>query len=209
MKTIGKIFKESRARKRISLLKLEEKTKIKKEFIQAIEKENWEQLPEYPIVLGFVKSIAERLEIDPNKATALLRRDYPPKVLRINPKPDVFKKFVWSPKLTFLIGISMVLVVIATYLGIEYRRFVSPPRLNLELPVENQVVEGNKLLVKGSTDIDSTVEVNNQPVIIDNDGNFSLELAVSGKTKQIVVVAKSRSGKKTTIERNIVSNFDN
>jgi len=209
MRTIGKIFKDSRIHKKISLSKLEELTKIKKEFIQAIENEDWELLPEYPSVLGFVKSISGRIGMDSKKAVALLRRDYPPKDVKINPKPDISKKFIWSPKLTFLVGISVVIMIVALYLGVEYKKFISPPELDLVLPREGQLVDDRHLLVEGATDVDSTVKVNNQPVLVDEDGNFSFELEVSEKTEKIVVVAQSRSGRETTLERHITPSFSN
>src|SRR3990172_1081627 len=108
MKTIGQVIKESRAKKKLSKKKLEEITKIKESFIDAIEKENWDKLPEYPVLQGFVTSIAKTLKIDTNTVSALLRRDYPPKKLEINPKPDVSEKFSWSPRLTFILGTFIV-----------------------------------------------------------------------------------------------------
>src|SRR3989344_7090733 len=108
MKTIGQAIKETRVKKNISFSKLAAITKIKKEFIQAIEKENWQLLPEYPVVTGFVKNIAQALGLNRKGIVALLRRDYPPKELTINPKPDVAREFVWSPKLTFFAGIALV-----------------------------------------------------------------------------------------------------
>ena len=75
MKTIGESIKSARTRKKISRAKLEEETKIKKEFIEAIESEEWSNLPEYPVVRGFVRSIAQTLKVDTRKMLALLRRD--------------------------------------------------------------------------------------------------------------------------------------
>lgn len=209
MRTIGKVFRDSRIHKKISPSKLEELTKIKEEFIRAIENEDWELLPEYPSVLGFVKSISGWIGVDSKKAIALLRRDYPPKDVKINPKPDISKKFIWSPKLTFLVGISVVIMIVALYLGVEYKKFISPPRLDLVLPREGQLIDDKHLMVKGSTDVDSTVKVNNQPVLVDENGNFSFELDVSEKTEKIVVVAQSRSGRETTLERHITLSSDN
>ena len=60
MLSIGELLKQGRLKKKISLVKLEEKTKIKKEFISAIEREEWANLPDYPTVLGFVKTLADR-----------------------------------------------------------------------------------------------------------------------------------------------------
>ena len=58
MKTIGQILKNARVKKKYSLAKLEDLTKIRKEFIDSIEKEDWENLPAFPTIFGFVKSVS-------------------------------------------------------------------------------------------------------------------------------------------------------
>ncbi len=207
MKTIGKLIKEARIKKRYSLRKVEEETKIKREFIEGIEKENWKALPDFPVVSGFVKNLASFLKVNEKVALAILRRDYPPRPVNINPKPDVGNEFIWSPRLTFLVGIGIVLVVILGYLAFQYFRFVSPPTLTLNLPKEGQVVSQKNLLVSGKTDTDATVLVNNQPVLTDESGNFSTTMEITQKTTEIEVKATSRSGRETTIRRKIIPEF--
>lgn len=203
MKTIGQIIKDARIGKSYSIVHLEEVTKIKSGFIDAIEREKWSELPPFPTVLGFVKSLSTTLDIDPKMSVAVLKRDYPPKKLSINPKPDVSSKFVWSPKLTFAIGVGAVLVVIFGYLIFQYIHFISPPHLTLESPKEGQIVTGNSVAVFGATETDAKILVNDQPVLVDDNGNFSASIGVTRDTSEIDVVAVSRSGKSTEIKRKI------
>ena len=203
MKTIGKILKDARIEKRYSAIKVENLTRIKRDFIDAIEREDWNSLPPFPTVLGFVKSLAGALDLSEKNVTAVLKRDYPPKKLNINPKPDIDKKFVWSPRLTFLVGSGIVLLGIFGYLLFQYIRFISPPHLTLISPTPDQVVMQNTVLVSGSTDTDAKIVVNNQPVSVNEDGNFSVDLDVAKNTTEISVTATSRSGKATTVSRKI------
>jgi cytoskeletal protein RodZ len=203
MKTIGQIIKFARVKKNLSFKKLEETTKIKASFIKSIEEENWDVLPTFTTVLGFVKSLATALKIDQNMAVAVLKRDYPPKRLNINPKPDALSRFTWSPKLTFVITIVVVILIVLGYIGFQYAKFISPPNLIVDSPKENQIVDGNSVLVFGSTDQDVKITVNNQPVLIDADGKFSVGLGVTKTTKEIDIIAMSRSGKVRIISRKI------
>jgi len=203
MPKIGTYIKERRLSENISLYDLEKETKIKPQFIESIEEENWQKLPEFPVVLGFIKSIAKVLKLDPEKAGAFFRRDYPPQTLPINPKPDVSKEFIWNPKLTLITGVCLILLLIGGYLGFSYFKFVSPPRLDVYFPKENQTVNSKVIEVNGKSDSDAKVTVNNQPVLLNEDGNFKTELEISAETKELVVIAKSRSGKETIIRRKI------
>lgn len=207
MKTVGQILKDARLSKNISLLKLENLTKIKREFISSIEKDDWDKLPDFPVVSGFVKNLAVVLGVNTQNINAVLRRDYLPKKLNINPKPDIGSKFSWSPKLTFLIGISVLISLVLGYLGIEYSKFKSPPILEIITPEENQVMLFDKVQVKGKTATDANLTVNNQPIIVDQDGNFVGEIGITKETDNLEFVAISRSGKVTQISRNIKIDF--
>lgn len=203
MKTIGEALKNARSKKRCSLAKLETETKIKKEFIEAIEKEDWGKLPEYPVLIGFVKNLTGFLGLDEKGTVALLRRDYPPKKLSINPKPDVSDKFSWSPRLTFFVGIGIVLVLIFGYLAFQYYKFITPPHLVVNEPQQQEVITVRDFKVFGETDPDATVTVNNQPALVNEDGSFSVDIAIYEGTNEIVIRATSRSGKNTVIQRKI------
>jgi transcriptional regulator with XRE-family HTH domain len=204
MKNIGQIIKEARLKKKLSLKKVEDITKIKSSFIYAIEKEKWEILPPFPTVLGFVKSLSVILDVDGKMAVAVLKRDYIPRKLDINPRPDVSSHFIWSPKLTFVLGIGVVALITLGYLAFQYVRFISPPSLTVESPKEGQIIKGGDVLVFGSTDSDVKVTVDNQPVLVDRDGKFSVSIGITQNTKEIDVIAVNRSGKSTTVARKIV-----
>ncbi len=208
MKTIGTLLKDARAKKRYSVARLERITKIRTDYIRAIEEENWNSLPERPVVAGFINSIAQSLAVDQKQAAALFRRDYPPKKLRVNPKPDLLNKFVWSPRLTFLVGIFAIIIAVLGYLTFQYLNFIRPPNLEVNTPFENQVIRESKIKVTGSTDPDVSIVVNNQPVMVEESGNFLTEIEIYEGTDEIVVKAKSRSGKETVVRRKIVPELD-
>lgn len=203
IKDVGLLLREARRRKGFSLEKLEEKTRIKKGFIRAIEEERWEKLPEYPVVVGFVKNLASYLEIDRERAVALLRRDYPPGRKGISVKPEKVAEFQWSPRMTFIMAVVGLLLAVLGYLGFQYYRFSTPSELMVGSPVEDQVVNDKVLEVTGKVSRGAVVRVNNQPVVVEEDGIFEVEVEVSESTEKIEVVAISRAGKETVIERKI------
>lgn len=201
-------MKDARIKKKISKKKLGEITKIKEQFIDAIENENWNALPEKPVVSGFIGSISNALKVNPNRTSALFRRDYPQKPLKINPNPEISDRFVWNPKATFLLSAILVIFVLVGYVLYQYINFVKSPMLSVEKPMLKQEVTKSPLEVTGKTDPNASVFINNQPVEVKEDGMFVTFLDIGKETKEVEIKARSRSGKETVVKREIVVDFD-
>lgn len=206
MKTIGQYLRESRKEKKLSFEDLTSKTKIRREFLMAVEKEDWEKLPEFSVVSGFVKNMADAVGLNREQAVALLRRDYPPKASKpaqVNPKPEVPREFRVGPQLTFILGVGAVIVAIVLYLVFQYMNFMRPPMLTVASPEENVVVLSDELQVSGKTDPNTTVIVNTQPALVDDGGNFTTIIEVTERMTNVEVRAISRAGKETRVTRTI------
>lgn len=203
MKNIGSIFRDARRRKGYSRQKVSDVTKIKLSFIEAIEKSQWSKLPALSILTGFVRSIAKSIGVDEDLAVAVLKRDYPPQKVQVPVKENISRGPSWSPRVTFFLGIAIVMMLVLGYLGFQYKRFVSAPALTVDVPKEGQVIKTRTLVVGGKTTPDATVSVNNQPAIVVEDGTFSTQIDVTTDTKDVRIVATSRSGKVTTVSRTI------
>ena len=76
MKTVGEILKEARCEKQIGFEEAETSTKIRHEFLQAIEENNFNKLPDFTTAQGFVKNYAEFLGLSAESALAVFRRDF-------------------------------------------------------------------------------------------------------------------------------------
>lgn len=204
MITVGKYLKDFRQKKRLSKKKLSTMTKIRESFIDAIENEEWNKLPESTVVAGFVKNIASVVGANTLQAAAFFRRDYKStRNAKINPSPDLPSKFVWNPRLAFSLGLIAVFALVLIYLIIQYINFSKPPQLTIEYPTQGQIVEKNTVEVTGKTDVGVTLIINNQPVIVEEDGSFFAEIMVSKDIKTIKAKSVSRSGKETILTRDI------
>jgi Helix-turn-helix domain/Glucodextranase, domain B len=203
VRTLATIISESRIGRRMSVRDLSSATKIKQVFIEALESEQWSLLPEYPVVLGFVKRIAQVLEIDEPKLVAHLRRDYPQVPLTISPKQELKTKKGWSPKYSFISIVGICVFVVVAYLTYQYRSFTEPPPLHIINPTEGETITTPFYVVTGTTAADTSVIVNNQPALVEDDGNFYTEIELSESVKVIVVKATSRAGRQTLVTRTI------
>lgn len=200
MKSIGQVLKSARLSQEISLEELERQTKIKKEFIDSIEREKWQRLPEFSVVSGFVKNIATSLSVEREKAMALLRRDYPKEGQQVaQPKPDMEKRTIIGPRIVFIIAASLLMFIVGGYIFAQYRSFNKAPSLVVIEPRDGQEVSlsDDFLAVSGQTDPTATIIVNNQSVLVEDDGEFTTELEIGTNLNVVNVTATSRSGKKS------------
>jgi cytoskeletal protein RodZ len=211
MRTVGQILKEARENKLYTLEDVEKHTKIRKEMLEALEKDDFDKLPPLTFIQGFIKNYGKFLGLDAAKLLAVFRRDYeakkhPPMVMESLKKPVGSKKFFLQP--SHLIGLTVVLIVLCffAYLWVEFRQFAGAPELVLSSPVEGQTVEIPVIIVEGQTDPDAKVKINDQNVGVDQDGKFREEIKLAGSTNEITITSTSSFGQaeQTTTEKRTV-----
>ena len=71
MGDLGQLLREAREQKGVSLEKVEEATRIRQKFLQALEEGNYGALPAEAYVTGFLRTYAVYLELDPEELIAL------------------------------------------------------------------------------------------------------------------------------------------
>jgi cytoskeletal protein RodZ len=75
---LGQLLRNARIERKISLDELQEVTKIRKRYLEAIEEGNYKVLPGSFYVRAFIKSYAETVGLDPNEVLKLYKTDIPP-----------------------------------------------------------------------------------------------------------------------------------
>lgn len=82
---VGELLREERRRRSLDRGDISAKTKLRKHFIEDIEKEAWDKLPPPVFVRGFIRSYAQALGIDEAKVLDLYNREHP--VTPTDPSP--------------------------------------------------------------------------------------------------------------------------
>jgi cytoskeletal protein RodZ len=208
MKTIGEYLKQERLRQGIKLSQVSQKTKIRIDYLQAIENNQFIDLPSAAFVKGFIQNYARSLGLNSQTALAIFRRDFDQNQQgRIIPRglsrPFKLQSSVWNPKTTTtLITIAIVLFVIA-YAVYQLLFYSSAPQINLfqpkEIELHNNIVE-----IKGRVSKDAMVTVNKQPVATNLDGYFSTTLNLSSGQHTLLIEATGQNGKKGSLKKDIV-----
>lgn len=206
MRTVGQILRETREAKFYTLEEIEKATKIRKEFLQALESDNYTKLPPITFVQGFIKNYAKFLKLDERKLLAIFRRESPDKqnknyVMDAFASPVKEAKFKITPGRVLGIVVFLIVSSFFSYLWLQYRQFVGAPNLQVITPVDQLTTDNPNLLVEGKTDPEIKVTVNSQEVTVDPNGDFKADINLSSPVNKIDVIAASKFGQKIQVER--------
>lgn len=200
MRTIGEVLKKGRIKSNKSLREISKTTRIKERFLQALENNKLEDLPNLPVALGFAKSYAKAVNLDPSLVAALLRRDFPEASATIkSAEMPLEPQSLWTPKTTIIATSLLTVFVLGVYLARQYLLFAGSP------PLELQKVSAaeNKVEVQGKTSPAATVEINGEMVLVGEDGSFTYKTSPPDDG-MLEIEAVSRAGKRTVIRKSLV-----
>ena len=206
MRTVGQILKEEREKQFYTLSDIEKTTKIRIELLQALEADDYTKLPTVTFIQGFIKNYGRFLKLDSEKLLAIFRRGYsdrkhPPRILESFQNPLDTKKFRITPTKFISMTVIILLLTFFAYLWFEYRFLVGPPTLNILSPQNNITVESQSIEIKGKTNPETKVTINDQEVSVDTIGNFSQEIKLNENINKIIITAVSKFNQTAKEER--------
>ena len=207
MVKLGDRLQEVRLEKGLSLEEVSENTKIKKTFLEYIEKGEYNKLPSVSYAQGFVRNYAKFLGLKEKEILALFRREFDEdKAYRVLPKgfesKEDFPTSRFKARQTVFI-IVLIFVFFVLYIVFQYRyAFLNPP-LELISPSQTQNIVSSRVEITGKTDPNSTVYVNEALVTVDSNGNFSKTISVFPGKSILDVKAINKFGRTTEIKRSV------
>lgn len=207
MITIGAQFAEERRRQDLTLEEISKATKIRKEFLEAIERGDYKKLPGSSYAQGFVRNYAKFLGLPVEKSLAIFRREFnAEKSFDVLPKG--FSTIQDMPIGRFKIGrnallIAGVFVLLTIFILFQYRAAFLNPSLKISSPLENETVKSLTVSVKGTTEPDATLFVEGEAVVVNPDGSFSSEISLFPGKGTVSFIAENRFGRKTQKSLNI------
>lgn len=209
MRTIGQSIRQARQKYRLSLADLAQTTKIKIEQLEALERDDYSRLPPGAYVRGFIKNIAQALNLNERDLLAIFRRDYHEMQLSF---PSIAASKFWGRKLltmtpqkaSFLLGFFG----LAAIIGYLFYNLLARPYLELESPQNKVTVGREQINLVGKTSPNVILLVNDQEVKLRSDGRFEVELTLKPGFNQITVVAKPPFGRENRIVRTVFFEVD-
>jgi cytoskeleton protein RodZ len=210
--TLGEKLKKLRSEGRISLAEVSKSTKIQVKYLEYLENGEYEKLPAKVYVKGFLRSYANYLGVSESYLIKLYERE---QGIQENIKntsqdekivePIKFPKFIITPKVMAMSAVGLLILGCFFYLYKELGNFINTPRLIIIKPVSGSVVESKSVYVSGISEKDSEVFINDQPMMVNDKGEFNENVGLQDGLNTISVKARNKFGKEAV--QNVVLQF--
>lgn len=204
MITVGEVLQKQREKLDKSVEQVALDTKIQPRFIKYIESNDFKKFDSAVYAQGFIKIYAKYLDLDEERMLAIYRRSVPTDNSKDYRERETGKKTDRKVKITpqtLAIVLSILfLTVILSYIGYQVYQFQSPPEITVLSPEDQTSVEVNQVEVKGSIDTNSSLFINDNPVEIDQEGNFLYTVELNPGVNLITIQAKKNNSTQESVE---------
>ncbi|MFZ2188036.1 MAG: RodZ domain-containing protein [Candidatus Moraniibacteriota bacterium] len=215
--TLGEKLRKLRSDKRIALNEVSRVTKIRVEYLQRLEEGKYDELPADVYVRGFLKSYGDFLGVDERSLVKLfekekgikknLEKSKNPDQKKSKIKPLNISAFVFTPKKIVLFFVGILVLGVFFYLYREAGSLTDTPRLIILNPGSNSQVDGKNVLLEGKTDKDARVFINDQLVLVDDDGRFREDISLQSGINVIHVRAVNKFQKEAAENITVQSKY--
>ncbi len=197
MVKLGQKLKDARIQRKLSIEEVAIATKIKPQFLFAIERDAYDELPSPAYAQGFVRNYAEYLGLPKIQTTALFKRDFDEKrAMKVLPDGMTSSGDFPLKRINIrraFIGIIAFLMLLGFFLFQTRDMFIAPS-IYIKSPKEGSIVKQD-IEVVGKTDGNAIVTVNNDPVFVKSNGEFVKKITLFPGETSIIIKAKNRSGR--------------
>ena len=208
MKTAGELLSSRRKQLELSVEDVENKLRIRKQYLLAMEQDDFTIFSSPNYIRGFIKNYSEFLDLDSVKVLAVFRRQYTDgQVGEIMPEgmhsPLDNPLLKITPQRAVVVSVLLILLVFFAYLFNQARGLLGAPTLELIEPAQDQVINVEQLTFKGKVNPEAELFFNGKINKASLDGDFMIEVEVIEGVNEFVLEAVNKNGKVSRIERNI------
>lgn len=206
--TVAEQLRRTRQAKELKLPEVAKKLKIRFQYLDALEKGRYSDLPKGVYGRNFLREYASFLGLD-YKA---LGRQYALETgEKAQPAGKLFERQIVSKRhliaLPLLVRNAIIGVLILAslaYLGFLLQQIFEPPKLVIDYPPENFITSERSILMRGSTEPEADVRINDQSVLADGQGRFERELYLQTGLNTIVVTSKKKYSRTAQLSRQVL-----
>jgi hypothetical protein len=201
---LATILKRRRESLDISLSEAEQATRIRGQYIEALEAGDYDALKDDVYTKGYVKNYADFLGLETKPIVKLYeqeragqremrRQSRRGSGVQLGVKPIKSARMVVTPKTFVLFSVIAVVGLVVSYIIWQVIALSAPPKLTINNN-EARLVNDNYGYVSGKVDGGADLFINDSPVLVSADGTFRERIALIDGRNEIKLTAKNRLG---------------
>jgi cytoskeletal protein RodZ len=204
--TLGEALRIVREEMRLSIAELASRAGVRQVYVEAIEAGRYDDTPGRTYVRGFLRSIAEVLELSPDAVLARFGADPVGAVQPSNASPTLrgLPRSQWSYRSIRLVAFVGVIFAVVIYFGFQVRGILAPPPLSVDQPSADVAVTEPRITIHGTTQPEVTVQVNGQDVQVDRSGKFEETIDLQAGVNTLTVTAARKRSRTATVVRRVL-----
>lgn len=214
VQNVGDLLREKRKKLGIDIKQVADDTKIRTEYLLALEAGNFEKFPASVYARGFLQKYAKYLGINPERVAAMYRREAKTRGKENLKSTEFFRSklptgnFDISTNRIITGIVVLILVLFGIYIVSQASSILKEPELSLTAPIEAQQGEtktfttsDESIDLKGKVEIGSTLKLNGSEININNIQEFTIDnIPLNDGDNQLKLVARSQFGRESIID---------
>lgn len=208
IENLGEELRMARNKTNLSIDEVASIIKIRKEYLLALEMEDFNALPSGLYSKNYLKKYARFLNIEAKQIERFLKQ-LSTELEESDPFPNKMvdkKKFIVFPKIVKNVLISLAVLAFFFYLLFYFRNLVLAPNLEIIHPRSDIKIEASSIEIIGKVDPGSDLSINEQAILPDEDGNFSKLVNLKKGMNTILISAKKKYSKENVIIKQVLVN---
>jgi cytoskeletal protein RodZ len=201
MLSVGKLLKDARERKKLSLRDVEKRIKVREQFLRALEEDRWNIFTSRIYVTGILKNYTRFLGLDERKILAFFRREYE-RIEDIKFKEKVSTSYLSSDsKKTIIAGFVFVCILLVGYFSYQLFQFFKPPTVQIISPTTFTFKREQTVKIIGKTEKEAVITIMGERVYQNKEGVFEYIMPLKEKENSLSIEVVGANGKKTIFEK--------
>ncbi len=191
---LGQKLRQTRLLKNKKIEDISKSLGIRREYLEAIEEGQYDKLPSGLYGKSFLKKYALYLGFRSKDLIGELE-----KIVIENEADDPFSqkivkkhKFIIFPRLIRNIIFGSAIIACLIYLAFYSKKIILPPELIINQPENNTLIQENSFTVKGWTEAEAEVRINESIVLNNDQGHFSQVVNLKKGINTLTITAKKK-----------------
>ncbi len=201
--TLGDYLKKVREKLNMDIKTVSLLTQIKPIYLQQLESGEFDKLPADVYTRGFLKNLSQLYHLPEQALIEQYEKEHGFAHAHSQRAKLNISRFKFTPKTIIFLVSGLLFLGAVIYVASEIGSVLTPPKLEVTEPAADNTIEGNSIVVSGVAEIGSDVTINNQAVLLDQNGEFNENVILGSGLNVVEVTAKNKFNKISTITRTI------